>query len=279
MPEAVIVETGRPGPVTRSSRAAGVQELDVAPVVDAEELPQRRHPRERAAPAGRGRRAARGGAERAAQSRRRSRRAQRPQGRVPGPEPGPGRARSAPVKGLSRLYSNGSRGSRRRLHPRHRGWSGIHQVVNADAEQPNRALSGLGPVEQRQRPRRDVFDVRSAACRLWLRVIGREVRIAHLDRHRAAEQRFPLQPRGAAARHLIDFRADLRQVGQVGENVFSVPDDFGSRSGTTGRSSMPSRQLPQPVATDCRPLRAGRRRRPSGRRAAARFRVPAAAAR
>ena len=58
---------------------------------------------------------------------------------------------------------------------------------------------------------------------------GREIRIADLDRHRPAQQGPLLQPGRAIARHLVDRRADLVEVGQVADaKVFSLPDDFGS---------------------------------------------------
>ena len=106
---------------------------------------------------------------------------------------------------------------------------------------------------------------------------GGEVRVADLDRHRAAEQLAPREPlprrRAPSRRSPAGFVESVRSSA----NVFSLPDDFVSRFGSTGRSSMPSASRRSHSARLPTASRAPTRPR-CARRPAARCRARAAAA-
>ena len=204
---------------------------EAPPVVDVEEAPPRAEkpaPRTAAPPRSprprrcRARRAARRAGEGASTPRKAPSRA----GTPPRPRRSVVEAADSPTRATPRSKRAPSRLSRSRsqlnCHPSKRQerrsvsrFCSDPQVVHADAEQAHRPAAGLGPLEQRHRARRDV--VGSRASRM-LRVAARdrrEVRVAHLDRHGPAEQRLALQPRRVVARHLVDLRADLVEIGEV----------------------------------------------------------------
>ena len=84
--------------------------------------------------------------------------------------------------------------------------------------------------------------------------------------------RSSFEPCGAVTRHLvIADRIAVRLVRSC-ENVFSLPQDFAARSGTTGRSSSPGR-AGAAIPPGCRRLRAARPRRRRAHRPGARCRV------
>ena len=123
----------------------------------------------------------------------------------------------------------------------------IGQVVDAGAEQPHRPRAGVGPVEQRDRARGHARRGRASRCRVAAGD-GREVVVAHLDRHRAraAARLRSSHRRCRAPSRSTSSRMRSRSV-RSSAYVHLARRRLGGTIGSTGRSSSPAASLLQPV--------------------------------
>jgi cyclophilin family peptidyl-prolyl cis-trans isomerase len=101
-----------------------------------------------------------------------------------------------------------------RLADEQRGSLRSDEAVHTRAKQSHRTTTGFGLPQERHGPRHDFACIVGRRAGVAARD-GREVVVAHLDRHRPRDQALALQPRAVFARHAGNFLPDAVGIDEV----------------------------------------------------------------